>query len=106
MMLRLMVAFMAFGSQAGAEVLDPPLGHLFVQCDTGLIAVHRFLDGASEMDPLMYDVGSSVRYYLIGLAHGTYGAADPDGYAKLFTYFVEKCREDKTLRIEAIGRGM
>lgn len=105
-MLRLIAAITFFGSQVGAQDLTPPLSHLFAPCKMALGALYQLeLDGA-QASPEVVAIGGAVRFYMIGLAHGRYGSADTDGYAKVYYHFFEQCSKDDTLRIEAIGGGM
>ncbi len=105
-MLRLIAAMVFIGTPVVAQDLDPPLGQLFVPCKMGLEALYQLEADGTEANPVVVAIGGAVRFYFIGLAHGRYGAADTDGYAKVYYYFIEQCSKDDTLRIEAIGSGM
>lgn len=107
-MLRLIAAmvFVFSGTLLVAQDLDPQMGHLFAPCKVGLGALYKLETDRGEADPIVAAVGGAIRFYLIGLAHGRYGAADTDGYAKVYYYFLDQCSKDETLRIEAIGAGM
>ncbi len=105
-MLRVISAMVFCGSPVLAQDLDPPLGHLFAPCKMGLGALFQLEADGTEASPEVAAIGGAVRFYLIGLAHGRYGAADTDGYAKVYYHFFEQCSKDETLRIETIGSGM
>lgn len=105
-MLKLIAAMTLCGTQVGAQDLDPPLGHLFAPCKMGLGALYQLEADGAQASPEVRSIGGAVRFYMIGLAHGRYGATDPDGFAKVYYYFFEQCDKDNALRIEAIGSGM
>lgn len=82
------------------------MGHLFAPCKIGLGALYGLEADGAQASHEVLAIGGAVRFYMIGLAHGRYGADDPDGYAKVYYHFFEQCNNDETLRIIAIGSGM
>lgn len=92
------------GTEVNGQDLDPPLGNLFAPCQMGLGALYQLEDEGSEASLEVSILCGAVRMYLIGLAHGKYGGADPDGYAKVYYHFIDECSKDSSLRIEAIGK--
>ena len=105
-MKKLIVAMAIWAAPATAQDLSPPLGNLFAPCRVGLGALYQLEIEGDQASLITMAIGSAIRYYLVGLAHGRYGAADVDGYAKVYYHFLAKCDEDDTLRIVEIGSGM
>lgn len=75
-MLRLIAGVVLCGTQVGAQDLDPPMGHLFAPCKIGLGALYGLEADGAQASHEVLAIGGAVRFYMIGLAHGRYGADD------------------------------